>query len=219
MAAGENMEFGATVLVPFLLDAVTVLLVVLWWVLGARSKSRTRFVVLSERSRPCREPMGFGGHHDTEGFHEWLFAVEEAIRTLQPDRGPGGVCSIFPGGKCSEVADFELGIRWPPSYASDQLAGPSNTWCRSTMSLSHDPLVTDSLSRSIILVGPASITGRRIGAARHLGSVSPGRKMLPFPRNTAVLRQGFEWRTQWWNDGVEIECLIWQHTAEVFPFH
>ena len=35
--------------------------------------------------------------------------------------GPGGVRGIFPGGKCSESADFELGIRWPPS--SEQLAG------------------------------------------------------------------------------------------------
>ena len=64
--------------------------------------------------------MGFGGH--AEGFSDWLFAVEEAIRTLQPE-DPRGVRSIFPGGKCSEVAGFKLGIRWPSS--SEQLAGIS----------------------------------------------------------------------------------------------
>ena len=57
------MEFWATVLVPFLFH-----------------QSPTSFGVLSERSRRCRESMGFEGH--AESFHEWLFAVEEAIRIL-----------------------------------------------------------------------------------------------------------------------------------------
>ena len=95
MVAEENMEFWATVLVPFLVGAVTVLLVVLWWVLRARSMSPTSFGVLSERSRRCREPIGFGGH--AEGFSEWLFAVEEAIRTLQPEDPVGYAGSFLEG--------------------------------------------------------------------------------------------------------------------------
>ena len=95
MVAEENMEFGATVLVPFLVGAVTVLLVVLWWVLRARSMSPTSFGVFSERSRRCREPMGFGGH--AEGFREWLFAVEEAIRTLKPEDPVGYAASFLEG--------------------------------------------------------------------------------------------------------------------------
>ena len=89
------MEFWATVLVPFLVGAVTVLLVVLWWVLRARSLSPTSFGVVSERSRRCREPMGFGGH--AEGFREWLFAVEEAIRTLKPEDPVGYAASFLEG--------------------------------------------------------------------------------------------------------------------------
>ena len=50
IVAEENMEVWSTVLVPFLVGAVTVLLVVLWWVFRARSMHPTSFGVLSERS-------------------------------------------------------------------------------------------------------------------------------------------------------------------------
>ena len=39
--------------------------------------------------------MGFGGH--AEGFREWLFAVEEAIRTLQPEDPVGYPASFLEG--------------------------------------------------------------------------------------------------------------------------
>ena len=72
------MKFWATVLVPFLVGGVTVLLVLLWWVLRARSRSPTSFGVLSERSRRCRESMGFEGH--AGGFRDKN--TLEAIRIL-----------------------------------------------------------------------------------------------------------------------------------------
>ena len=54
-------------------------------------------VSVSGRSgrKRCKEPTGFGGR--SEDFSEWLYSVQEALRTLQPDDPVGYAASFLEG--------------------------------------------------------------------------------------------------------------------------
>ena len=64
--------------------------------------------------RHCRNPSVFTA--EEESFSEWLFSVEEALHTLQPEDPVRCVASfIIIGGERKEMAHLELGTRSKPS--------------------------------------------------------------------------------------------------------
>ena len=92
---GSNMDSGFMMLAMFFLGGTLVLAVVLAFVVkNSRGGTIVSVSGRSERKR-CKEPTGFGGR--SEEFSQWLFSVQEALRTLQPDDPVGYAASFLEG--------------------------------------------------------------------------------------------------------------------------
>ena len=85
----------STMFLTFLVGSSFTLVAVLALVLKTSRREVSGSLLGNTERKRCKEPSGFGGR--TEDFAEWLFSVQEALRTLQPADPVGYVASFLEG--------------------------------------------------------------------------------------------------------------------------
>ena len=95
VAEEKSIMDWSTMFLTFLVGSSFTLVAVLALVLKTSRREVSGSLLGNTERKRCKEPSSFGGR--TEDFAEWLFSVQEALRTLQPADPVGYVASFLEG--------------------------------------------------------------------------------------------------------------------------
>ena len=95
VAVDNSIMDWSTMFMTFLVGSFFTLVAVLTWVLKTSCREVSLSLLGNTERKRCKEPSSFGGR--TEDFGEWLFSVQEALRTFQPADPVGYVASFLEG--------------------------------------------------------------------------------------------------------------------------